>query len=152
VEEHYVTHSPEETIKLGEVLGGELLHPGAVIAVDGDLGAGKTHLVKGMAGSLGLDEISITSPTYALANEYDCTRNGVPFTLFHLDCYRFEKPEELLELGVEDYLYPAFGATIVEWPERIATLLPPDRIEIHIRTVSDTTREISITRLSASAS
>jgi tRNA threonylcarbamoyladenosine biosynthesis protein TsaE len=119
-----------------------------VITVEGELGAGKTHLVKGMAGSLGLDELSITSPTFALANEYDCTRGGKPFMLFHLDCYRFENPEELLELGVEDYLYPSHGATIVEWPERIASLLPADRVSITIETLSETDRNITIELLS----
>jgi tRNA threonylcarbamoyladenosine biosynthesis protein TsaE len=146
--QRFATHSPEETILLGEKLGRELLVAGRVITVEGELGAGKTHLVKGMAGSLGLDELSITSPTFALANEYDCTREGKPFMLFHLDCYRFENPEELLELGVEDYLYPSHGATIVEWPERIASLLPPDRVSITIETVSETDRNITIELLS----
>lgn len=143
----YTTHSPEETVTLGEELGAELLDYGVVITVDGELGAGKTHFVKGIAGSLGLNELSVTSPTFALANEYDCERqDGAYFSLFHLDCYRFEKPEELLELGVEDYLYPQTGATIVEWPERIAALLPATCTRIHIQTIDDTTREIVVTR------
>ena len=139
-----VTHSPEETIRLGEKLGRELLSIGQVITVEGELGAGKTHLVKGMAGSLGLDELSITSPTFALANEYECVRDGRAFELFHLDCYRFDKPEELLELGIEDYLYPSRGATIVEWPERIAPLLPASYVAISISPVSEQEREIVV--------
>jgi tRNA threonylcarbamoyladenosine biosynthesis protein TsaE len=139
-----MTSSAEETIQLGEQLGPALLQSGNLITVEGELGAGKTHFVKGLAGSLGLNELSITSPTFALANEYECQRSGEPFTLFHLDCYRFEKPEELLELGIEDYLYPVRGATIVEWPERIAPLLPARRVVVRISTVSEFDREVTV--------
>lgn len=146
--QRFLTHSPEETIELGERLGHELLSPGRIITLEGELGAGKTHFVKGMAGSLGLNELSITSPTFALANEYDCVKTGKAFTLFHLDCYRFEDPEELLELGVEDYLFPTNGATIIEWPERIASLLPARRTAITIAPLSETDREINVEILS----
>ena len=64
--------------------------------------------------------------------------------LFHLDCYRFEKPEELLELGVEDYLYPKNAATIVEWPERIEQFIPEGAIEVEICIVSEHEREIRV--------
>src|SRR5207244_2209128 len=106
-----------------------------VVTVQGELGAGKTHFVKGIAGSLGIDERELTSPTFALANEFECTIHGEPFTLFHLDCYRFSKPEELLELGVEDYLYPTHAATIVEWPERIKAFIPANAVQVTINTL-----------------
>jgi tRNA threonylcarbamoyladenosine biosynthesis protein TsaE len=144
----YHSSSPEETIRLGENFGREYIHPGAIITIRGELGAGKTHFVKGIARALGIDERELTSPTYALVNEYECELNGKPFTLFHLDCYRFEKPEELIELGVEDYLYPHHAATIVEWPERIEQFIPEGTIEVEILTISETEREIIIRNLS----
>ncbi len=144
----YTTHSPEETVRSGEALGRDHIRSGAVITVQGELGAGKTHFIKGVAGSLAIDERELTSPTFALAHEFDCILNGEPFTLYHLDCYRFERPEELLELGVEDYLYPNNGATVIEWPERIGTLLPRNRIEVHITATSETERTIEVKEIS----
>jgi tRNA threonylcarbamoyladenosine biosynthesis protein TsaE len=141
---HSTTHSPEETVRAGEEFGRTQLRSGMVATLQGDLGAGKTHFVKGVAGSLGIDERELTSPTFALANEFECVLNGEPFTLFHLDCYRFSKPEELLELGVEDYLYPTHAATIVEWPERIDTFIPAHAIRIIIEVLSENEREIII--------
>src|SRR5947207_661032 len=79
---------PLETIRIGEEFG-RSLRAGMVVALRGELGAGKTHFVKGIAGSLGIDERELTSPTFALVNEYAATLGDRPFTLFHLDCYRF---------------------------------------------------------------
>ena len=144
---HIVTHSPDETVRLGLSLGREYVKPGVVITVRGELGAGKTHLVKGIAQALGIDKRELTSPTYALVNEYECMVGGKPFTLFHLDCYRFEKPEELIELGIEDYLYPHRAATIIEWPERIEQFIPEGIIDVRISIVSETERAIAIIQL-----
>ncbi len=148
-----VSNSPEETIQLGEAFAREYITSGSVIALRGELGAGKTHFVKGIARALGIDERELTSPTFALAHEFDIPltqplplkgRGENPSRLYHLDCYRFEKPEELLELGVEDYLYPQHAATIIEWPERIEKLLPENRIEVELITISETARKIVI--------
>lgn len=136
--------TPADTVSAGETFAHSYIRPGAVIALRGELGAGKTHFVKGIARALGIDERELTSPTFALAQEYACGVNGQSFTLYHLDCYRFEKPEELLELGVEDYLYPQHAATIIEWPERIERLLPHPRIEVAIHVLSETERRIEI--------
>jgi tRNA threonylcarbamoyladenosine biosynthesis protein TsaE len=144
------SRSPEETIQLGEAFAREYITAGSVIALRGELGAGKTHFVKGIARALGIDERELTSPTFALAHEFDCSPTGEsgwkhrPTRLYHLDCYRFEKPEELLELGVEDYLYPRNAATIIEWPERIEKLLPENSIEVQITALSETERNIVI--------
>jgi tRNA threonylcarbamoyladenosine biosynthesis protein TsaE len=138
------TTTPEQTILFGEEFGRTYLHAGTLVVLRGELGAGKTHFVKGVGGSLGIDEDELTSPTYALANEYACTIDGSSSTLFHLDCYRFEKPEELLELGIEDFLYPRYGATIVEWPERIEQLLPEQRVEVIIHVLSEREREFEV--------
>ncbi|HWF44516.1 MAG TPA: tRNA (adenosine(37)-N6)-threonylcarbamoyltransferase complex ATPase subunit type 1 TsaE [Candidatus Kapabacteria bacterium] len=137
-----VSRSEEETVRLGEEFGREFVKAGVVVVVRGELGAGKTHFVKGVARSLGLSERELTSPTFSLANEYEIP--GENFRLFHLDCYRFERPEELLELGVEDYLYPQNAATIVEWPERIERFIPKGAIEVELRALSETEREIII--------
>ncbi len=141
----YLSNSPEETIALGEAFGRKYLHAGVVVTVEGELGAGKTHFVKGIAGALGIDERELRSPTFALANEIDCEFQGKPFRLYHLDCYRFERPEELLELGVEDYLFPKNAATIIEWPERIAELIPARAKKVALQFRSEFEREITIT-------
>jgi tRNA threonylcarbamoyladenosine biosynthesis protein TsaE len=126
----------------------EFVRPGTVVVLRGELGAGKTQFAKGVAHACGVSEDELTSPTFALANEYQAYRPddpGVPLTLIHLDCYRFEKPEELLELGVEDYLYNPTCATLVEWPERIEQFLPKERIEVIIEVLKDDERKILIT-------
>jgi tRNA threonylcarbamoyladenosine biosynthesis protein TsaE len=149
----YISHSEAETARLGEEFGKQYVRNGVVVCVHGELGAGKTHFIKGIAGSLGIDERELTSPTYALANEFEIGgRAGSSIvgdasglhTLYHLDCYRFEKPEELLELGIEDYLYPQHAATIIEWPERIVGLVPEDAIHVVIEVISETEREIKV--------
>ena len=140
-----ISHSEAETIRFGEEFGAESIRSGTVICVHGELGAGKTHFIKGIAGSLGIDERELTSPTFALAHEFEIEgRAGSTDlrVLYHLDCYRFEKPEELLELGVEDYLYPEHAATIIEWPERIAGLIPECAIHVFINVVSESERII----------
>jgi tRNA threonylcarbamoyladenosine biosynthesis protein TsaE len=143
----WISRSEAETIRFGEEFGNEYIRAGVVVCVHGELGAGKTHFIKGIAGSLGIDERELTSPTYALANEFEIeSRAGSTDlrVLYHLDCYRFEKPEELLELGVEDYLYPQYAATLIEWPERIAMLIPEDAIHVEIHVVSETQRVIEV--------
>jgi tRNA threonylcarbamoyladenosine biosynthesis protein TsaE len=146
----HISHSEEETVRLGEEFGKEFLREGIVVTISGELGAGKTHFIKGVARSLGIDEREITSPTFTLVNEYEIegrARGTDLRALYHLDCYRFEKAEDLLELGVEDYLYPKHAATIIEWPERIAALIPQNAIMIEIKIVSETERNIIIQNL-----
>jgi tRNA threonylcarbamoyladenosine biosynthesis protein TsaE len=143
----WISHSEAETVRIGEEFGAKYIRDGVVVCVHGELGAGKTHFIKGIAGALGIDERELTSPTFALANEYPLTQpltRGALDFLYHLDCYRFEKPEELLELGVEDYLYPNHAATIIEWPERIAGLITEDAIHVMIDVISETEREIKV--------
>jgi tRNA threonylcarbamoyladenosine biosynthesis protein TsaE len=140
-----LSHSEAETIRLGFDLGRECLRQGVVVTVSGELGAGKTHFIKGVAKSLGIDEREITSPTFTLANEYEI-KGESPWRLYHLDCYRFAQAADLLALGVEDYLYPRHAATIIEWPERIAALIPQNAIRVEIRVLSEFEREIAIFR------
>lgn len=141
------SHSVEETIGFGEQFAFEHMHVGSVVALFGELASGKTHFTKGIARAFGIDEHDLSSPTFALANEYPITFvDGELGTLFHLDCYRFERPEELLELGVEEYVYPYNAMTVIEWAERIAAYLPSNRIDIRFETLAPNERCIIVTK------
>lgn len=120
------TNAPEETEALGRRLAA-LLKPGMVLALYGDLGAGKTHLVKGMAAGLGVPPKAVTSPTFTLVNVYE----GRDFPLYHLDAYRITRLEEFYELGYEDYFFGE-GVCVVEWPERVEALLPTTTRRLHL--------------------
>ena len=132
----YITHSPEETEKLGEALG-RCLAPGTVLAYRGELGAGKTAFTRGLARGLGYRE-PVTSPTYTIVNEY----LGGRLPLFHFDMYRLTSAEELWDIGWEDYLDRG-GVCAVEWSENVAEALE-DAVTVTIRKLSDTTREITL--------
>jgi tRNA threonylcarbamoyladenosine biosynthesis protein TsaE len=106
-----ISHSSSDTVALGEAWG-RTVQPGRIIGLCGDLGAGKTQLVKGLARGLGIKE-RVHSPTFALVNVY----SGGRLTLFHLDLYRLDSPEQIVAAGLEEYLRPN-GVTVVEWAER----------------------------------
>jgi tRNA threonylcarbamoyladenosine biosynthesis protein TsaE len=143
---HYDTATVEETKEYAARFGAALI-AGDVVVLRGELGAGKTQFAKGIARAFWLDEEEVASPTFALVNEYDIKLNdGSDGKLYHLDCYRFEKPEELLELGVEEYLYPKQAISIIEWPERIEHFLPLHRYEVHLEELSPMGRKITITK------
>ena len=107
----HISHSPAETEELGESWGRQL-ERGWVIALSGELGAGKTQLVKGIARGLGISE-RVHSPTFALINIYA----GGRLTLFHLDLYRLESREQIAGAGLEEYFQPD-GVAVIEWAER----------------------------------
>lgn len=134
-----VTTSVEETLNLGRDLA-DALHPGAVLALAGDLGSGKTHLVKGIAAGLGLDPATVRSPTFTLLHTY----TGGRLPLYHFDAYRLHTPDEFYELGYEEYVYGS-GITVIEWPERVAALLPQEAIWLRLQHVSPTERSIART-------
>ncbi|SFF98751.1 tRNA threonylcarbamoyladenosine biosynthesis protein TsaE [Desulfotomaculum arcticum] len=113
-----------ETKHLGELLG-SLLQPGDIVTLNGELGAGKTCMAKGIAVGLGISD-HITSPTFTLINEYT---GKTP--LFHMDVYRLGTPDELEDLGYEEYFYGQ-GVTLIEWAGLIEEYLPPDRLDIFI--------------------
>ena len=120
-----ILRSPEETRALGRELGG-LLRPGDFVALTGELGAGKTLLVRGAAEGAGASG-SASSPTFALVNLY----RGGTVALQHLDLYRLTGPAELFALGFDDLLAEP-AATLCEWAERAGASLPADRLEIHL--------------------
>lgn len=120
----FLTQSFDETLELGVLLG-NLLQPGDVVAVNGNLGTGKTALTAGIAKALHIEGY-ITSPTFTIVNEY---KGKIP--LFHFDAYRITDPEEMFEIGFEEYL-TGNGIVVIEWAEQIEAVLPKERIEIEI--------------------
>ncbi|WP_294550934.1 tRNA (adenosine(37)-N6)-threonylcarbamoyltransferase complex ATPase subunit type 1 TsaE [uncultured Pseudoflavonifractor sp.] len=122
----YVSNAPEETEALGAALA-ERLKPGTVVAFSGDLGAGKTAFVRGMARGLGIPE-RVTSPTFTIVNEYE----GGRLPLFHFDMYRLDSSDELFDIGWEDYLVRG-GVCAVEWSENVSDALDADCIRVDIR-------------------
>ena len=132
----YLSHSPEETERIGETLG-KTLRPGSVVAYRGGLGMGKTAFTRGLARGLGCAG-RVTSPTFTIVNEYSGT---VP--LFHFDMYRLGSSDELFDIGWEDYL--ARGAVcVVEWSEKVQDAFFGDEIVVRIDKLSDTERRITI--------
>ena len=117
----HISESEAETLSLGARLA-RRLRAGMVVALAGDLGAGKTVFSRGIARELGIDE-PVTSPTYNVVQEYQCP-SGI--WLFHLDMYRIHGEEDALAFGVEEYLFSPDGIAVIEWPGRIAGLLEPD--------------------------
>ena len=108
----FTSHSPAETEALGEKIG-RAAGRGLVLALSGDLGAGKTQFVKGVARGLGVTA-RVHSPTFTLVNEY----GGGRLKLFHLDLYRLETPAQILSAGIEEFLSPD-GVAVIEWAERL---------------------------------
>ena len=133
----FVTRSPEETEALGASLAKKLM-PGAVIAYEGDLGAGKTAFTRGLARGLGCHD-PVTSPTYTIVNEYLSGR--IP--LFHFDMYRLSCADDLFDIGWEDYLERG-GVCAVEWSENVEKALE-DPIRVSIRKTGENSRAITIT-------
>ncbi len=132
----YHCGSPEATHKAGQLLAA-LLEPGDVIGLVGDLGAGKTLLVQGLAVGLGMPpEIRVTSPTFALVNEYP----GGRLAVVHVDLYRLEAEAELEHIGLDELLDGA-GVSAVEWCERFP-VLPDDHLHVTIEIESESTRRI----------
>ncbi len=126
----FVTHSREETEALGARLA-DALTEGRVVAFTGDLGAGKTAFVSGMAEALGVED-RVTSPTFTIVNEYE----GGRLPLFHFDMYRLGSADELFHIGWEDYL-ARNGVCAVEWSENVAEAIEPDAIRVSIRRGED---------------
>ncbi len=130
------TKDVSETEDLGRKIG-EKLKKGDVVSLRGSLGAGKTVLAKGIARALGITE-AIVSPTFTLVQEYDGREK-----LYHLDIYRLSGEDEFESMGGEEFLYPD-GISLIEWSEKIDSMLPPSTIYIDITINDDLTRKITI--------
>ncbi|HTQ49677.1 MAG TPA: tRNA (adenosine(37)-N6)-threonylcarbamoyltransferase complex ATPase subunit type 1 TsaE [Candidatus Acidoferrales bacterium] len=133
----FISHSPAETRSLGESWG-RVAERGRVFALSGDLGAGKTELVKGIARGLGA-ATRVHSPTFTLVNEYGDGR----LPLFHLDLYRLETPGQIIAAGLEEFFQPE-GVTVIEWAERIYDLQFTicDLMKVQIEIVNEAERRI----------
>lgn len=134
----HLCNSVEQTYKLAASLATDL-HEGDILCLDGPLGAGKTHFVKGIAAALGIDPDTVHSPTFTLVHEY--TSEKLP--LYHFDFYRIKDWREALDIGVEEYFY-GDGISCIEWPDRITRILPESALWLHIKPVSALSREIFI--------
>ncbi|MCF0148688.1 MAG: tRNA (adenosine(37)-N6)-threonylcarbamoyltransferase complex ATPase subunit type 1 TsaE [Clostridium sp.] len=115
----------EETTNLGFAIG-KLLNPGDIVCLTGDLGTGKTHITKGIAKGLDINEY-ITSPTFTIVNEYDSGR----IKLYHFDVYRVSDPDEIYAIGFDDYIF-SNGVSIIEWANYIEEILPNEYLHILI--------------------
>jgi tRNA threonylcarbamoyladenosine biosynthesis protein TsaE len=128
----------EATLAFGRRLAG-LLFPGAVVALIGPLGAGKTHLVRAVAEGLGLaDGRAVSSPTFVLIQEYPAR-----LPVYHFDAYRLGGPEEFLDLGAHEYFEGA-GVCLVEWADRVESCLPPDHLRITLAVTGETSRGLAV--------
>lgn len=137
---HFTTESAEETESLGVQLG-EKLKAGDVVALTGDLGAGKTHFTFGIAHALQIDDY-ITSPTFTIVNEYE----GGTIPLFHFDAYRLGSAAELYETGFDEYM-DRQGVVVIEWANLVEEALPDDAICVNIQRqdhLSPTRRSVTI--------
>ena len=133
----FTTHSPEETVGLGKKIGA-MLKKGDVIAMQGTLAAGKTTITKGIAEALGIKD-NITSPTFCLISEY----SGKKLDLYHMDVYRLEGAEDFENLGTDEMLY-GNGVSIIEWSEKISSVLPKKSITIELVPHENGERDIII--------
>ena len=132
-----MTGSADETRAVGEALGRALLG-GEIVLLIGQLGAGKTTLTQGLAVGLGIDGYT-KSPSFVLMNEY---RGRVP--LYHLDLFRIETPEEVWDLGIEEYIGGA-GVVAVEWADRARAAFPEEAVEVEIEVTGEDRRRIVVT-------
>lgn len=137
----FISKSSEETIELGKKIG-KALKPGDILAFYGDLGSGKTTMIKGIALGLGVKERDIVkSPSFIMVNEY---KGRCP--IFHIDLYRVKNDEEILSIGFDDYLY-GNGVCLIEWAEKAENELPNKLIRVDLTALSLEERKIIITGL-----
>jgi tRNA threonylcarbamoyladenosine biosynthesis protein TsaE len=132
------TERVSETIRIGKSIGGHLLS-GDVVALVGELGAGKTQFIKGLAAGAGIGNTAyISSPSFTLIHEYP---GKIPF--YHVDLFRLEGEKEAEELGLEEY-FQGGGITAIEWADKIPSLLPSKNLFIHIAYVGKNSRSLEI--------
>ena len=121
---NFIVDSVEKTTKIGIQLG-KLVMPGDIICLTGDLGTGKTHITKGIAKGLSIDE-HITSPTFTIVNEYMGR-----LKLYHFDVYRVNDPDEIYAIGFDEYIFSE-GVSVIEWSNYIEELIPDEHISVSL--------------------
>jgi tRNA threonylcarbamoyladenosine biosynthesis protein TsaE len=134
----FIANDEHDTGRFGAALA-SVLPSSSVVGLIGTLGAGKTRLVQAVAEALGVPHGRVTSPTFVLINEY----MGGRLPVYHFDTYRLKDTDEFLDLGANEY-FDAGGIVFVEWADRVAELLPAERLEIRIEVTGPTTRRITV--------
>lgn len=146
MQEHVkISNNSEETAILGEEFA-QLLVKGDVVVFEGELGAGKTELIKGICSYFNVSEL-VTSPTFTIINEYNGRDSqDYQLTIFHIDLYRIKKPEELEEIGFEECLFDKESIKLIEWPQRAECCLKKldYRVNIELDETNDNIRKIKI--------
>jgi len=142
----YITESPGQTKKLGELLARTIAVGGAgkrarVLALRGDLGAGKTNFTQGLAAGLGIGA-TVNSPTFAIMKKYPLKDGNGFKTFYHIDCYRLESAADLAVLGVAEILNNSENIIAIEWPEVVKEILPKDILKINFEVVAENNRRI----------
>lgn len=132
-------YSEGETVMLADQLAG-ILRSGDIVALNGQLGAGKTFFIKNLLRNFGVDYVS--SPTFAIVNEYSGS-----FYINHFDFYRINKVEELYDIGFEEYLIRENSITLIEWADMLPEMLPSRRLEINFTVNDDFSRDITIKKI-----
>ncbi|MEW6001764.1 MAG: tRNA (adenosine(37)-N6)-threonylcarbamoyltransferase complex ATPase subunit type 1 TsaE [Nitrospirota bacterium] len=133
----FITREPDETKDIGFRLG-KLLKPGDVVALYGELGSGKTTMIKGIARALGIEERDIVSASFTLITEYNTTP---PFS--HIDLYRIEEKTDLDQLGLWDHI-GGEGISVIEWAEKAEEGLPENVIRVRLKSLNENMREITV--------
>ena len=131
-----ISHSPEETEAIGRRFAAGL-KPGDVVALTGEIGAGKTTFVRGLAEGLGVEPRSVASPSFVLVREY---RGRIP--LYHADLFRLEGLPDALTIGIEDF-YGQGGVTVIEWADHVPDVLPEKHLEVRFEVVDAETRRLT---------
>lgn len=126
----YLSHSEEETIKLGNQFA-KFLKNGDVVAFYGDLGSGKTEFIKGICDFFAVKEI-VTSPTFTIMNHYNGIKDNSEVVLYHIDLYRINKKEDLLEIGFRDCMFSDKSIKLVEWAEKGESMIPTTHFNVEI--------------------
>jgi len=155
-----ITHSPSETKKLGEILAKEILRTGAqkkvypvgsrrdshgalVLALEGEMGGGKTTFLQGFAKGLGVKE-KILSPTFVILKRFKIKDLRFKF-FYHIDCYRIEKPQEILDLGFQEIISNPKNIVAIEWSDRVRRIIPRDSLIIKFELANKNKRKIKLT-------
>ena len=133
----YLSENLAATDRLGAALAAAL-PDGAVVALCGTLGAGKTRLVQAIAAACGIDRSEVVSPTFVLCHEHTGSR-----TLYHFDVYRLSGDEEFQRLGPQEY-FEAGGITLIEWADKVAASLPEERLEVSIEVTGESSRQFTL--------
>ncbi len=135
----FISENTESTSSFGRALG-RFMHKGQVVALSGELGAGKTTLIKDICKGAGIpDDVVVCSPSYTLVNEYE---GNIP--VYHFDFYRLEGAKDIHELGYDEYL-EGDGISLVEWADIAPEIIPPEHLEVRINIMGESERKLAVT-------